>query len=204
MALTTYAALQTALIAALHRSDLNSAMPDFITLCEDRLNKRLRVRGMESRVTASVNSEYMALPTGFLSMKNFQLNTTPRTPLNYATPDFLDYRYPDTTQTGTPKFFSFVGGQIQLAPVPDITYTAELDFYKKLDIATDLTNWVLTNGPRCYYYGALMEASLYLKDEKRASSWATMFEAALKEIELGDDYDQIPDGDLVVRSDSIP
>jgi len=204
MALDTYAHLQTALIAALHRSDLNAAVPDFITLCEDRLNKRLRVRGMESRVTASVNSEYMALPTGFLSLKNFQLNTTPRTPLNYATPDFLDYRYPDTTQTGTPKFFSFVGGQIQLAPVPDTTYTAELDFYKKLDIATDLTNWVLTNGPRCYYYGSLMEASLYLKDEKRAASWAVMFESALKEIELGDDYDQIPDGDLVIRSDSIP
>jgi hypothetical protein len=31
-------------------------------------------------------------------MKNFQLNTTPRTPLNYATPDFLDFRYPDNTR----------------------------------------------------------------------------------------------------------
>lgn len=204
MSLDTYANLKTAVATALHRSDLAAAVPDFITLCEDRLNKRLRVRGMESRVTASITGEYVALPTGFLSMKNFQLNTTPRTPLNYATPDYLDLRYPDTTKSGTPKFFSFVGGQIQLAPVPDTTYTAELDFYKKLDIATDSTNWVLTNAPRCYYYGALMEAALYTKDDKRAANWSSLFERALDEIELGDDYDQIPDGDLVIRTDSAP
>jgi hypothetical protein len=159
LSLDTYANLKLAVANALHRADLTSSIPDFITLCEDRLNKRLRVRGMESRVTASVNSEYVALPTGFLSMKNFQLNTTPRTPLNYATPDFLDFRYPDNSVTGTPKVFTFVGGQIQLAPVPDTTYTAELDFYKKLDIATDSTNWVLSNSPRVYYYGSLMEAA---------------------------------------------
>src|SRR5438552_19212599 len=123
MALNTYSALQTALISALHRADLNAAIPDFITLCEDRLNKRLRARGMESRVTASVNSEYVALPTGFLSMKNFQLNTTPRTGLNYATPDYLDFRYPDNTQLGTPKVLTFVGVHIRLAPVPDTTST---------------------------------------------------------------------------------
>lgn len=202
MSLDTYANLKLAVANALHRADLTSSIPDFITLCEDRLNKRLRVRGMESRVTASVNSEYVALPTGFLSMKNFQLNTTPRTPLNYATADFLDERYGDASSTGTPKFFTFIGGQIQLAPVPDTTYTAELDFYKKLDIASDSTNWVLTNSPRVYYYGSLMEAALFMKDEKRAANWAQYFEKALQEIELGDDYDQIPDGDLVIRSDS--
>jgi hypothetical protein len=43
-----------------------------------------------------------------------------------------------------------------------------------------------------------------MKDEKRAANWAQYFEKALQEIELGDDYDQIPDGDLVIRSDSAP
>jgi hypothetical protein len=204
LSLDTYVNLKLAVASALHRADLTSSIPDFITLCEDRLNKRLRVRGMESRVTASVTTEYVTLPTGFLSMKNFQLNTTPRTPLNYATPDYLDFRYPDNTVTGTPKVYTFVGGQIELAPVPDTTYTLELDFYKKLDIATDSTNWVLSNAPRAYYYGSLMEAALFMKDEKRAANWAQYFEKALQEIEAGDDYDTIPDGDLVIRSDSAP
>jgi hypothetical protein len=204
MALTTYTTLQTALIAALHRADLTSSIPDFITLCEDKVNRRLRLRGMETRVTASISAEYLSLPTGFLAMKNLQLNTTPRTPINYATPDFLDFKYPDTTLRGTPKFFTFIGGEIQLAPYPDTTYTAEMDYYKKFDLATDSTNWLLTNSPRIYYYGSLMEASAFLKDDKRVALWAALFEGALKEVELADDYDQIPDGDLVIRSDSAP
>lgn len=204
MALTTYATLQTAVINALHRADLATAVPDFITLAEDRINKRMRLRAMESRVTASINTEYISLPTGFLAIKNLQLNTTPRTPLSYATPDFLDQKYPDITAKSTPKFYSLIGGEIQLAPFPDTTYTAEIDFYKKFDIATDLTNWLLTNSPRVYYYGALMEAAAYLKDDKRVGLWGALWETAMKEIELADDYDQFPDGDLFVRSDSGP
>ena len=68
MALTSYATLQTAIKNALHRSDLDTAIPDFITLAEDKLNKRLRLRGMETRATASISSEYVALPSGFLAM----------------------------------------------------------------------------------------------------------------------------------------
>lgn len=204
MALTTYTTLQASLASTLHRADLTSTIPDFITLCEDRINKRLRLRAMETRVTASISTEYLSLPTGFLAMKNFQLNTSPRTPLNYATPDYLDLRYPDITSKGTPKFFTMVGGEIQLAPFPDTTYTAEMDYYKKFDIATDSTNWLLTNAPRAYYYGSLMEASAYLKDDKRVAMWSAMYDNALSEIELSDSYDQIPDGDLVIRSDSGP
>lgn len=204
MSLDTYANLKTAIASTLHRSDLTSSIPDFITLAEDKLNRRFRLRGMESRVTASINSEYLSLPTGFLAMKNFQLNTSPRTPLSYLTPDMMDRRYPDINAPNTPKFFTFIGGSIQLAPVPDTTYTAEMDFYKKLDIATDSTNWVLTNTPRCYYYGALMEAAQFMKDDKRIAVWGTMFDNAIREAELADDYDQIPDGDLVMVSDSTP
>jgi hypothetical protein len=204
MALDTYANLKTALASALHRSDLTTAIPDFITLCEDRVNKRLRLRAMETRVTASINAEYLSLPTGFLSAKNFQLNTSPRTPLNFVLPDFLDDKYPDANSTGTPKFYTMVGGEIQLAPVPDTTYTAEMDYYKKFDLATDTVNWLLTNAPRVYYYGSLMEAALYLKDDKRAEVWSQLYETALREIELADSYDQIPDGDVTIMSDSAP
>src|SRR5688572_15375416 len=161
MSFTSYTELQSAIRSALHRSDLSSSIPDFITLAEDKLNKRLRLRAMENRVTASISSEYTALPDGFLSMRNFQLNTSPRQRLEYATPEVLDARYPNSSTTGRPRFYTLVGGEIQLAPVPDATYTAEMDFYEKFDIASDSTNWLLTNAPRCYYYGALMEASAF-------------------------------------------
>lgn len=204
MSLDTYTNLQTALATVLHRSDLTSSIADFITLAEDKLNKRLRIRAMENRVQASVSSEYMALPTQFLAVKNIQVNSSPRQILEYATPEILDIKYPDPTIVNTPKWYTFVGGQIQLAPVPDTTYTVEMDYYKSWSIATDGTNWLLTNAPRCYYYGALMEAAGFLKDDKRIPVWGQMLETAIKEVELADSQDDYPDNSMAVISDSTP
>lgn len=200
MSLANYTQLQSALTSAISRSDFGVKIIDCIALAEDKMNKRLRLRGMELRVTASISTEYISLPTGFLAMKNFQLNTTPKTHLRYATPDYLDARYPSGDNTDTPAFFTFIGGEIQLAPAPDTTYTAEMTYYEKLDLAADSTNWVLTNSPRIYYYGALREAYHMIKDERRASYYDGLQEASIREAELADDYDQIPDGDLAVRS----
>jgi hypothetical protein len=200
MALDTYANLKTAIATALHRSDLTSPIVDFIALSEDRLNKRLRLRGMENRATTTASAEYVALPTGFLAMRNLQLNTSPRVSLEYASPEWLDVNYPSTAATGKPKFYTLIGGEIQLAPVPDSSYTLEIDYFKKLDIATDSTNWVLTNAPRLYYYGALLEAATFLDDEKNAGIWAKLLEEALKDVESADSKDRFPAAALVMRA----
>ena len=193
MSISTYANLQTALASALHRSDLTSVLPDFITLCEAKLNKKLRLRALETRVTSSVSTEYVALPTGFLSIRNLQLNTDPKVRLEYVTPDYIDLNYPDSS-TGEPKFYTIVGGEIQLAPPPDGTYTLEMSYFKKLDLATDSTNWVLTNSPDVYYYGSLLEAAAYLKNDKRIPIWSSLFEKAVSELELADRNDRLPIG----------
>ena len=193
MSISTYANLQTALASALHRSDLTSVLPDFITLCEAKLNKKLRLRALETRVTSSVTTEYVALPTGFLSIRNLQLNTDPKVRLEYVTPDYIDLNYPDSS-TGEPKFYTIVGGEIQLAPPPDGTYTLEMSYFKKLDLATDSTNWVLTNSPDVYYYGSLLEAAAYLKNDKRIPIWSSLFERAVSELELADRNDRLPIG----------
>jgi hypothetical protein len=197
LSLSTYSGLQTAIINALHRADLSAAVPDFITLAEDKLNKRLRLRAMENRATASVSSEYTALPTGFLSLRNIQLNTDPVRRLEYATPEWVDATYKG--QSGIPRFYTMIGGEIQLAPPPDGTYTVEIDYYKKLDLAADLTNWLLTNAPRCYYYGALMEAAAYLVNDKRVPMWEQLLESAIREVEVADQKDVYPTTGMQMR-----
>ena len=201
MAFTNYTTLQAAIKSALHRSDLDSAIPDFIAIAEDKLNKRLRLRAMETRVQASVSAEYASLPDDFLAMRNFQLNTSPRTRLEYATPEYLDARYGDATSTGQPVFYTLVGGEIQFAPIPGGTYTAEMDYYAKLDLASDSTNWVLTNAPRVYFYGAMAAASRYMKDDKRAVQYDALQEMAIQEVERADERDQYPDSGLQMRAD---
>jgi len=193
LSLSTYTTLKAALANTLHRSDLTGSIPDFITLAEDKLNKRLRLRAMENRVTSSISTEYVALPTGFLSIRNIQLNTNPKVRLEYVTPDFIDKNYGGSA-TGKPVFYTIVGGEVQLAPAPDGTYTMEMSYFKKLDLATDETNTVLTNAPRVYYYGSLMEAAAYMKEDRRVPLWAQLFEQAINELEGADKNDRLPMG----------
>lgn len=203
MAISTYTELQTAVENWLDRDDLDSRIPEFIALAEDTINKRLRIRAMETRVTATVSSEYVSLPTGFLEMRNFQLNTSPKQVLRFVTPEYIDTFWAGST-TGKPKVFTFVGGEIQVAPSPDGSYTAEMDYYKKWDIATDSTNWLLTNAPSVYLYGSLLQAEPFLKNDKRVPMWEQRFEKALMDVEVADKRERWSGNSLAIRADITP
>ena len=47
---------------------------------------------METRVTANAiaDTEYYSLPDNFVAMRNIQLNTDPKTSLEYLTPEQMD------------------------------------------------------------------------------------------------------------------
>lgn len=203
MAISTYAELQTACSNWLSRADLSSRIPEFIALAEDTVNKRLRIRAMENRATATINSEYASLPTGFLEMRNFQLNTSPKQTLRFVTPEYIDTFWAGST-TGKPKVYTFIGGEIQVAPSPDGSYTAEMDYYKKWDIATDLTNWLLTNAPSVYLYGSLLQAEPFLKNDKRIPVWERRFETAMSDVETADKRERWSGNSLAIRADITP
>ena len=58
MALTTYAELKTAIGDFLNRDDLTSVAPDFITLAEADINRRVRHWRMEGRSTAQIDTQF--------------------------------------------------------------------------------------------------------------------------------------------------
>ena len=203
MSLANYTDLKSSLASWLDRSDLTSTIPDLITLCEDTLNKRVRIRAMENRATATINSEYSSLPTGFLEMRNFQLNTSPKQTLRFVTPEYIDTFWAGST-TGQPRVYTFIGGEIQVAPSPDGSYTAEMDYYKKWDIATDTTNWLLTNAPSAYLYGSLLQAEPFLRNDKRIQVWREMFERSLADIEQADKRERWSGNSLAIRADITP
>jgi hypothetical protein len=203
MAISTFTELKTAVAHWLDRDDLTNRIPEFVTLAEDTLNKRVRIRAMENRATATINSEYSSLPTGFLEMRNFQLNTSPKQTLRFVTPEYIDTFWAGST-TGQPRVYTFIGGEIQVAPSPDGSYTAEMDYYKKWDIATDTTNWLLTNAPSAYLYGSLLQAEPFLRNDKRIQVWREMFERSLADIEMADKRDRWSGNSLAIRADITP
>jgi hypothetical protein len=193
MAISTYAELQTAVANWLDRDDLTDRIPEFIALAEARMNRVLRLRMMESKYTASTvaSQRNYALPTGYLQMRNFQLNTSPITPLQYVTPEIYD-RLWGGSGGGTPSFYTILAGEIQLGPIPGSVLTMEMLFYKKITAlsGTNTTEQMLTDNPDIYLYGALLEAEPFVMNDERVPLWAQGFSQAVADLQEQDNKDR--------------
>jgi hypothetical protein len=202
MALSTYSELKSSVGDWLNRTDLTAAIPDFISLAEAQVERKLRTRQMIVRATATVDTEYGTVPADFLEVKSLKLQTNPVTPLQFETIDSLDNLQSQYPSSGKPRYFSIVGSQIRTVPVPDSSYTAELTYYGKLTKLSDTTttNWLLTAAPDVYLYGALLQAAPYLKDDARITTWATMYTSAMEDLQVADDRGATSGGALKARA----
>ena len=189
MALDTFAGLKTTIADYLNRDDLTSVIPTFIALAEAKFNRKLRVRQMIKRSTASIDSQYFAYPADWLQAKEFVLNTSPMVKLEFVTEEYSDElkanRY---VSTGKPGYYTIVGTQLEVIPSPDATYTGQLTYYAKIAALSDsnTSNWLLAYAPDLYLYGALLEATPYLKDDDRLGTWSQLYTSSLSDIEIAD------------------
>jgi hypothetical protein len=144
---------------------------------------------MVKRATATLDTQYFAFPADFLQAKEFQLNTSPITYLQYVTQNQGDYGSANQyIASGKPAYFTIIGTQIEVIPTPDTGYTGELTYYGKIPVLSDsnTSNWLLAYAPDLYLYGALLEATPYLKDDERLATWSTLYANSLGDIETAD------------------
>lgn len=205
MALTTYAELKTSVGDWLNRTDLATAISDFVSLAEAQIERQLRTRQMIVRANASfaAAAEYGTVPDDFLETKSIKLDTNPITYLSFQTIDAMD-QLSNTTylSSGKPLYFSIVGSQFRLLPIPDGAYTAELVYYAKLAklSTTNTTNWLLTQAPDVYLYGSLLQAAPYLQDDARISVWSSLYQAGLEQLQIADDRGSTSGGAILARA----
>jgi hypothetical protein len=206
MAITTYAELQTAVKNWSKRTDLDSIIPDFIRLAELRVNRNLRIRKMETRVTSDTvaSQEYYGLPTNFLQMRGFKLNTSPLTDLDYLTPEMMDRTWAGSL-TGQPKAYTIVGDEVRLGPKPDAVYTMEMLYYQGPTSLSDsnTSNFMLTANPDALVYAALIELNSYSANDTAIIKYTQLFNEAINAIQTEDDRDRSSGGALQVRADQF-
>jgi len=161
-----------------------SLLDEFIFLCEDRLNKKLRTKEMISRETASLStsSRYLAHPDDYLSMKRLRLLTSPYKELVQVSPENIT-RF-DSTSPREPHFYTDVDEQIEFECVPNSDHTVEMVFYKKITALSGSNddNAILLAYPNLYLFGALVEAFQYAFDDERAAYFEQRFQAELKAV----------------------
>lgn len=181
MAITSYSELQTAVANWLNRDDLTAVIPDFISLTEADMDRKVRHWRMEERSTANIDARYTQLPSGFLEAVRFHLDVDER-PIELLTPLALQTRRTNNSDTqGKPSYYAIIAGQIEVWPSPDASYTGELYYYTRTAPLTvsNTTNWILTYFPDAYLYGALMHSAPYLVDDARAQTWAALYQQAI-------------------------
>jgi hypothetical protein len=201
MALDTYAGLQTAIANWADRTDLDAFIPDFIHLTEARFNRVLRLRAMEQSqfaVTVGGESNY-ALPTNFLQMREFRINTEPTVSLRYVSPEIFEAW---NLGQGTPKFYTIIANEIRLGPTPAGAYEIEMLYWRRFPALTTAapTNWMLENAPDVYLYGSLLELEPFIQNDARIAVWGAGYTNAIESIQSADDKDRHSGSALTVQT----
>ena len=185
MALNSYSAHKASIADWLNRDDLTATIPDFISLAEAQIERRLPVQRRTQRSTATINAQFLTLPSDFVSLKSLVLTSTaPVQPLTFLTEDELDAKKAVYRSSGKPLFFTVIGTQVELLPKPDAAYTAELTYVATLAKLSDssTSNWLLERHPDVYLYGALLQAAPYLRDDERVALWTPLYGLAIEDM----------------------
>lgn len=159
-----YTQLVAAIANLIHRTDLASAIPTFILLAETRMNRFLRVRQMEIDLAAtSISNNVIPLPFDAVDVKALWVPGYEGTPLKRQSLDSVL----SAGLTGTPTMYARKGEQ-------DIFINGGGDvqgvLYRQIPSLTELapTNWLATEAPDVYLYGALVQCAIYTKADKTA------------------------------------
>lgn len=179
MAISTYSDLVTAVTDWMTetRTAVINRIPDFIMLAEAKMNRELLVRQMDQRATTSVDTstdepEYVTMPSDVQTLRRVALSgETGQPELQYVSPvQFNDMRFTYLGgSTGKPQFYTTIGDELELLPVPDQDYEIELVYRKNIPALTadSATNWLLTLAPDLYLYATLREAFIFTQDDDR-------------------------------------
>lgn len=180
--ISTYDELKDAVAGWLHRDDITARIPDFISMGEAVLNRKIRTVDMETRATAAAptNSRFMGLPDGFIEMQSMFMQDPMQEMVFIEASQIRDYVLSET-DTGIPYLFT-TKDEIEFNCIPNQAYTLEMHYFKKYDIARDLENWLLTNYPELYLHAALSAASLFVVDDGRISMIKGLLAEGIEEV----------------------
>ena len=183
-----YSTLKTTIASYLHRDDLTSTIPSFITLAQSRVNHDLDITALhESKYlfTATGYGE-VSLPSDCLSIMALRLEHSGGYVglEQYTLAQSAGVLEQRGGAKGTPKYFSRYGDKIELMPTPDDNATLILFYKKRLEAFVDNTdtNDILTNHPNLYIYATMLEAEPFIMSDDRLTVWKDLYMEEINKI----------------------
>lgn len=201
MSIATLGDLKSTAATYLNRTGLTSLIPTFVQMAETRIaygsqeqpfaSRPLRIRAMEGSYYATISTQKVSLPTGYLAQRRIYINTNPVGEIEFLTPDIFWRTWPSSEQ-GQPRNFTVEGENFVFGPAPDTGYDARLLYYKKFTAlsADGDTNWLLTNAPTVYLNGTLLEAYRYSRNPQMAQDSLNAFCGVVNSLNDSDKSDR--------------
>ena len=162
-------------------------IPRLINLAERRIARELKVQGFINIVTGTLQSGVAVYDkpdrwrdTVSINIGTGVNNNTRKVLFTRAYEYLLSY-WPDRTATAQPIFYSdYDYSHWLFAPTPDADYPFEVLYYELPPLLDDVvqTNWLTEFAPQLLLYGALLEATPFLKNDERIPVWQTMYDRA--------------------------
>lgn len=187
MSIDSYSTLKSSIADFLNRDDLTSVIATFIRLAESRIDRELRHWRQEKRSLAELDAQYSAIPADYMAPIRLQITDNPTSEVApISTAQMLQLRGDRNDRVGRPTHYALTAGSLELYPTPDMVYNASLVYYARVAALTDTntTNWLLTEAPDAYLYGALVHAAPYLKDDARLQVWDGLYGQAITNLNL--------------------
>lgn len=196
MTLASYSDLAAAADNFLHRTNVAARVQELVTLAELDLRRDLRVREMESAVDVTIDAQTETLPTGYVGMRRFYLNTSPIQELRYMPPDSFWVRNVSIT-TGQPTTFTVEGENFVFGPSPDATYTGKaLIWALTAFTAASAVPSLFTNHPDLYLYGVLLKSQVLFGPNAMAGVWQERYDKAIFAVKASSVRDRSGGGPL--------
>lgn len=187
----------------------NTQVNTFITQAETRIYNAINIPTLRKNVTGSLaaNNPYLSLPTDWLSAYSVAVIDGSGNYSYILNKDvsFIRESYPGPNSVGFPKYYALFGTQLSnnyalsylVGPTPDQNYQVEMHyFYYPPSIVTAGESWLGDNYDPILLYGALLEATIFMKAEAEiATMYKAKYDEALGELrrlcdalERGDSY----------------
>ena len=165
-------------------TDINT----FIQQAEQRIYNAVQLPDLRKNVTGNMTTgnKYLKLPTDWLSTFSIAVIDTNNeyTYLLNKDVNFIRESFPDTDTPfyGKPEYYAiFDDTAIILGPTPDANYNTELHYYYYPESIVTATNtWLGDNFDSALFYGSLLEAAVFMKDDSdTVASYTAKYQEAM-------------------------
>lgn len=182
----------------LHRSDLTTAIGDFVALFESDFNSAVRVRQMETETSQVSTAGYLLHPTNWLGWKEIRgTNGGIQYHLEPVSEEIATQMTAGDTAPATK--YKVKGLRTYLYPaVNGVTFPTT--YYLGVGLSSG-TNWLLTSYPAAYLYGSLLQATAAIGDDPRVPLWQAAYQQVMERISSDSKRQEYPGQVLRMRPD---